>query len=507
MTQATQATRATQAIGANSIDATVKEEISIIRDSGRVNMLDVGRVQYFAFIYECYDLVKFIEDNYDGYVNFILYGDGEDTNATEATEATRATEATVNPYSVRAHIGLQDGVTMSYQDFKENFKKTAEKITFTFGGWDGKSYDGESRTAYVYRTSIEGYENVRFVKVGKSLHYIEEDEDVLEKATGEMHKRASWVANVDRKPAEVLQKDEEFLAIIQALDTEDEMVEELKKLTVSELRNVYYALFGHKPTTVQTKLERAKTIAKAILFDRNYEAKVAALNRLPFEEKLEALKAEDDYLVRCDVLAFCTLEELKAMMSITGARCPATSTEAEDDKYRSALNRWFNDVRCLRVVGAEHLTRYGQMTPDMYLAELTRTVNEFQTKLAAHKAQGEEIRNTYGYDSTEYQAWETEHAGAEYQCPLSHGTLRAYHELRDNRTDEITIDYSPCDSETYDFIDTLRKGGINTLITTDCSTGLMGVIHGFIDAGCTLACACQIQQNDRNYYALRFFLS
>lgn len=28
--------------------------------------------------------------------------------------------------------------------------KTSEKITFTFGGWDGKSYNGETRTSEVY---------------------------------------------------------------------------------------------------------------------------------------------------------------------------------------------------------------------------------------------------------------------------------------------------------------------------------------------------------------------
>ncbi len=61
---------------------------------------------------------------------------------------------------------------------------------------DGKSYDGESRTARVYRTSIKGFEGFRFIKVGKAIHYIEEDCDVLEKATGEYHKRASWLVDV-----------------------------------------------------------------------------------------------------------------------------------------------------------------------------------------------------------------------------------------------------------------------------------------------------------------------
>ena len=80
--------------------------------------------------------------------------------------------------------------------FEAHFTKTKEKVTFTFNGWDGKSYDGESRVASVYRTDIKGYEDVRLVKVGKGLHYIEEDHEVLEKATGEYNKQASWLVDV-----------------------------------------------------------------------------------------------------------------------------------------------------------------------------------------------------------------------------------------------------------------------------------------------------------------------
>lgn len=83
-------------------------------------------------------------------------------------------------------------------DFESTFFPTKEKITFTFQGWDGKSYDGESRTARVYRTNLSGYEGFRFVKVGKALHMVEEDSRVLEKATGEYHKTVIWVVDVLR---------------------------------------------------------------------------------------------------------------------------------------------------------------------------------------------------------------------------------------------------------------------------------------------------------------------
>ena len=105
----------------------------------------------------------------------------------------------MNPYTVRNHLNLTDHSTaITHEDFERLFCKTAESIDFTFNGWDGKSYDGESRHGYVYRTVIEGYENVRFIKVGNGLHYIDEDSSITEKATGIAHKEAEWLVDVKR---------------------------------------------------------------------------------------------------------------------------------------------------------------------------------------------------------------------------------------------------------------------------------------------------------------------
>jgi hypothetical protein len=103
----------------------------------------------------------------------------------------------MNAYTLRNHFFLEDyNTAITREDFEAHFTKTKEKVTFTFNGWDGKSYDGESRVASVYRTDIKGYEDVRLVKVGKGLHYIEEDHEVLEKATGDYNKQASWLVDV-----------------------------------------------------------------------------------------------------------------------------------------------------------------------------------------------------------------------------------------------------------------------------------------------------------------------
>ena len=104
-----------------------------------------------------------------------------------------------NAYELRTHFFLEDyNTAILHEDFERFFTKTKEKVTFTFNGWDGKSYDGESRRATVYRTSITGFEDVRLIKVGKGLHYIDEDSDILEKATGIAHKEAEWLVDVKR---------------------------------------------------------------------------------------------------------------------------------------------------------------------------------------------------------------------------------------------------------------------------------------------------------------------
>ena len=102
--------------------------------------------------------------------------------------------------AIRDSLTITDSnTTISREDFETHFKPTKERITFTFNGWDGNSYNGESRTARVYRSDLEGFEDMKFVKVGKSIHYIDEKKQVTEKATGRKHPGASWLIFVARK--------------------------------------------------------------------------------------------------------------------------------------------------------------------------------------------------------------------------------------------------------------------------------------------------------------------
>ena len=65
-----------------------------------------------------------------------------------------------NAYTLRNHFTLGNyNTTITRAEFEAHFTKTRETVTFTFGGWDGKSYDGESRRAKVLRTDIPGYDH------------------------------------------------------------------------------------------------------------------------------------------------------------------------------------------------------------------------------------------------------------------------------------------------------------------------------------------------------------
>ena len=104
-----------------------------------------------------------------------------------------------NAYTMRNLMELGNyNTSITREAFEAHFTKTKESIRFTFNGWDGKSYDGESRTGRVYRTDLPGYEAVRLIKVGKHLCYIDEDRMITEKATGEKHPEAEWLVEVER---------------------------------------------------------------------------------------------------------------------------------------------------------------------------------------------------------------------------------------------------------------------------------------------------------------------
>ena len=101
-----------------------------------------------------------------------------------------------NAWEITKELNLINKIAITKEDFEAAFIKTKERIEYTFNGWDGKSYNGESRTGYTYRTDLPGYEDCRFIKVGKGLHAIDNNHLVLNQETGEHNPTTSWVADI-----------------------------------------------------------------------------------------------------------------------------------------------------------------------------------------------------------------------------------------------------------------------------------------------------------------------
>lgn len=57
------------------MNAVIKEQIMAIRDSGKTNMLDTRTVQVIANREGFYELVIYLEEHRQEYVDFILTGD------------------------------------------------------------------------------------------------------------------------------------------------------------------------------------------------------------------------------------------------------------------------------------------------------------------------------------------------------------------------------------------------------------------------------------------------
>lgn len=59
------------------MDKKVRKQILSIRDTGLTNMFEIQMVQRLAFDSGYYELVTFLEDFREEYIQFILHGDGE----------------------------------------------------------------------------------------------------------------------------------------------------------------------------------------------------------------------------------------------------------------------------------------------------------------------------------------------------------------------------------------------------------------------------------------------
>ena len=59
---------------------------------------------------------------------------------------------------------------------------------------------------------------------------------------------------------------------------------------------------------------------------------------------------------------------------------------------------------------------------------------------------------------------------------------------------EVVMNDSCWASEWHDFIETLRKAGVKTMVVTCRSTGLMEDIHAYVEQGCEMVGLCKAKK-------------
>ena len=82
----------------------------------------------------------------------------------------------------------------------------------------------------------------------------------------------------------------------------------------------------------------------------------------------------------------------------------------------------------------------------------------------------------------------------ESENDITSGANKAYGAWYYRDGDEISFDGFLWDNEVHDFVDTMRKAGIETFVFTNKSTALMDNLHGFAAEGCKMDGLCVIKR-------------
>ena len=113
-------------------------------------------------------------------------------------------------------------------------------------------------------------------------------------------------------------------------------------------------------------------------------------------------------------------------------------------------------------------------------------MNAWEAARAERQARKQPIIDTYGWDSEELKAWYAEDAAAKF--PFESGVSKAYRawaQSLSRKEDEVEMDDFLWEKEVTDFIETLRKAGIETF--------------QFAAAGCTMQGLCTITRQESRW--------
>lgn len=136
-------------------------------------------------------------------------------------------------------------------------------------------------------------------------------------------------------------------------------------------------------------------------------------------------------------------------------------------------------------------------TNNSYFEEMKRIGYAWEEARVERKNRKQQIIDTLGWDSEELKAWYEEDKAAAF--PFPQGASKAYRAWAGSisrKEDEVEMDDFLWEKEVHDFIDTLRRAGIQTFVYTNQSTAVMENLHAFAAEGCTMDGLCTITRHE-----------
>lgn len=136
-------------------------------------------------------------------------------------------------------------------------------------------------------------------------------------------------------------------------------------------------------------------------------------------------------------------------------------------------------------------------TNNSYFEEMKRIGYAWEEARVERKNRKQQIIDTLGWDSEELKAWYEEDKAAAF--PFPQGASKAYRAWVGSisrKEDEVEMDDFLWEKEVHDFVDTLRRAGIQTFVYTNQSTAVMENLHAFAAEGCTMDELCTITRHE-----------
>lgn len=139
-------------------------------------------------------------------------------------------------------------------------------------------------------------------------------------------------------------------------------------------------------------------------------------------------------------------------------------------------------------------------TNNSYFEEMKRIGCAWEEARVERKNRKQQIIDTLGWDSEELKAWYEEDKAA--AVPFPQGASKAYRAWAGSisrKEDEVEMDDFLWEKEVHDFIESLRKAGIQTFVYTNQSTAVMENLHAFAAEGCKMDGLCTITRHEERW--------